>query len=184
MLVYVTKFFWWEAGYWNTMDIAHDRGPHMLYLSIFVPLFGLNSLWMLACPTFSVNLEQMRRFQGDTCLHFWIHYDAYLFLFCNFISFIQYYDKAISSLPERCHSYVLVGAYISLLAHVLWLNAFKDNWLYSNGFHWIMVSSFFTWFNSCFISLSYFLFGSGILYLLGLLGLGSIYLYISWHVLG
>ncbi|CAN1298861.1 7-dehydrocholesterol reductase [Linum perenne] len=25
MLVYITKFFWWEAGYWNTMDIAHDR---------------------------------------------------------------------------------------------------------------------------------------------------------------
>ncbi|KAK6267857.1 hypothetical protein QUC31_012017 [Theobroma cacao] len=24
-LVYVTKFFWWEDGYWNTMDIAHDR---------------------------------------------------------------------------------------------------------------------------------------------------------------
>lgn len=26
MLVYVSKFFWWEDGYWNTMDIAHDRG--------------------------------------------------------------------------------------------------------------------------------------------------------------
>ncbi|XP_031501298.1 7-dehydrocholesterol reductase [Nymphaea colorata] len=25
MLIYVTKFFWWEPGYWNTMDIAHDR---------------------------------------------------------------------------------------------------------------------------------------------------------------
>ncbi|XP_042449563.1 7-dehydrocholesterol reductase-like [Zingiber officinale] len=25
MLVYITKFFWWEAGYWCTMDIAHDR---------------------------------------------------------------------------------------------------------------------------------------------------------------
>lgn len=25
MLVYITKFFWWEAGYWSTMDIAHDR---------------------------------------------------------------------------------------------------------------------------------------------------------------
>ncbi|KAL4290322.1 hypothetical protein GQ457_14G009790 [Hibiscus cannabinus] len=24
MLVCVTKFFWWEAGYLNTMDIAHD----------------------------------------------------------------------------------------------------------------------------------------------------------------
>lgn len=32
MLVYVTKFFWWEAGYWNTMDIAHDRGLFMLPL--------------------------------------------------------------------------------------------------------------------------------------------------------
>jgi hypothetical protein len=26
MLVYITKFFWWESGYWNSMDIAHDRG--------------------------------------------------------------------------------------------------------------------------------------------------------------
>ncbi|RZC56779.1 hypothetical protein C5167_015635 [Papaver somniferum] len=25
MLVYVTKFFWWEAGYWSKMDITHDR---------------------------------------------------------------------------------------------------------------------------------------------------------------
>ncbi|KAI3842048.1 hypothetical protein MKX03_000957 [Papaver bracteatum] len=25
MLVYVTKFFWWEDGYWSKMDIAHDR---------------------------------------------------------------------------------------------------------------------------------------------------------------
>ncbi|KAH7440851.1 hypothetical protein KP509_03G014000 [Ceratopteris richardii] len=25
MLIYITKFFWWESGYWNTMDIAHDR---------------------------------------------------------------------------------------------------------------------------------------------------------------
>lgn len=29
MLVYVTKFFWWEAGYWSTMDIAHDRGIYI-----------------------------------------------------------------------------------------------------------------------------------------------------------
>ncbi|KAH9622413.1 hypothetical protein KSS87_007596 [Heliosperma pusillum] len=25
MIAYVAKFFWWEDGYWNTMDIAHDR---------------------------------------------------------------------------------------------------------------------------------------------------------------
>lgn len=59
MLVYVTKFFWWEAGYWNTMDIAHDRGLHMLYFSIFVPLFGSNSDWMLACPALSVYLDKI-----------------------------------------------------------------------------------------------------------------------------
>jgi len=32
MLVYVTKFFWWEAGYWNTMDIAHDRGMLLVHI--------------------------------------------------------------------------------------------------------------------------------------------------------
>jgi 7-dehydrocholesterol reductase len=25
MLIYITKFYWWESGYWCTMDIAHDR---------------------------------------------------------------------------------------------------------------------------------------------------------------
>lgn len=52
MLVYVTKFFWWEAGYWNTMDIAHDRGSHMLYLSSLVPLFGSNGRWDVSMSYF------------------------------------------------------------------------------------------------------------------------------------
>ncbi|GAQ89718.1 sterol reductase [Klebsormidium nitens] len=29
-LIYVTKFFLWEAGYWCTMDIAHDRAGYYL----------------------------------------------------------------------------------------------------------------------------------------------------------
>ncbi|OMO65100.1 Ergosterol biosynthesis ERG4/ERG24 [Corchorus olitorius] len=36
MLVYVTKFFWWEAGYWNTMDIAHDRAGFYIYWGCLV----------------------------------------------------------------------------------------------------------------------------------------------------
>lgn len=39
MLVYITKFFWWEAGYWNSMDIAHDRGKfhyHACLLTKFI----------------------------------------------------------------------------------------------------------------------------------------------------
>jgi 7-dehydrocholesterol reductase len=31
MLIYITKFFWWESGYWCTMDIAHDRGMKVYY---------------------------------------------------------------------------------------------------------------------------------------------------------
>jgi len=45
-LVYVTKFFWWEAGYWNTMDIAHDRGSHVPY-SFFCWTYLLSSFVLL-----------------------------------------------------------------------------------------------------------------------------------------
>jgi hypothetical protein len=31
MLIYITKFYWWESGYWCTMDIAHDRGRNFIY---------------------------------------------------------------------------------------------------------------------------------------------------------
>ncbi|KAG6758737.1 hypothetical protein POTOM_039097 [Populus tomentosa] len=57
MLVYVTKFFWWEAGYWNTMDIAHDRAYNffspkslILMVSFLVPfpMMGLGS-WIYIC---------------------------------------------------------------------------------------------------------------------------------------
>lgn len=47
MLVYVTKFFGWEAGYWNSMDIAHDRGTYIKITSPwtkFAALFGHNIL--------------------------------------------------------------------------------------------------------------------------------------------
>lgn len=56
MLVYVTKFFWWEAGYWNTMDIAHDRGSHMLYLLLFLHCL------LLACPRVTIRC---------VCLNIW-----------------------------------------------------------------------------------------------------------------
>lgn len=30
ILVYCLKFFYWESGYWCSMDIMHDRaGPHL-----------------------------------------------------------------------------------------------------------------------------------------------------------
>ena len=29
-LVYITKFFWWETGYWCSMDIQHDRAGYYI----------------------------------------------------------------------------------------------------------------------------------------------------------
>lgn len=56
MLVYVTKFFWWEAGYWNTMDIAHDRGLHILYSRFLWTSFFF--LFVLPLCSFEVWLEK------------------------------------------------------------------------------------------------------------------------------
>ncbi|XP_033138916.1 uncharacterized protein LOC103848761 isoform X1 [Brassica rapa] len=36
MHVYVTKFFGWEAGYWNSMDIAHDRAGFYIFWGCLV----------------------------------------------------------------------------------------------------------------------------------------------------
>jgi len=29
-LIYITKFFWWETGYWCSMDIQHDRAGYYM----------------------------------------------------------------------------------------------------------------------------------------------------------
>ena len=44
MLVYVTKFFWWDAGYRNTMDIAHDRGSYISSLSFSFQVLVFSSI--------------------------------------------------------------------------------------------------------------------------------------------
>ncbi|PIA43790.1 hypothetical protein AQUCO_01800085v1 [Aquilegia coerulea] len=46
MLVYVTKFFWWEAGYWNTMDIAHDRAGFYICWDAWFGSIYLHFSWM------------------------------------------------------------------------------------------------------------------------------------------
>ena len=48
MLVYVTKFFWWEAGYWNTMDIAHDRGSYIYSPSFSFQVLVFSSIILLS----------------------------------------------------------------------------------------------------------------------------------------
>ncbi|XP_062113217.1 7-dehydrocholesterol reductase-like [Humulus lupulus] len=48
MLVYVTKFFWWEAGYWSTMDIAHDRVVYfaLSQLALYILVAGILCIYI------------------------------------------------------------------------------------------------------------------------------------------
>lgn len=83
MLVYVTKFFWWEAGYWNTMDIAHDRGSHMLYLLLFLHCL------LLACPRATIRCD------ANICLNIWRFFyinKMNFAVFWGLIALIFYYD--------------------------------------------------------------------------------------------
>lgn len=48
-LMYVLKFFWWEAGYFNTVDIIHDRFGFYIFwgCSSFLPsVYTLTSLYL------------------------------------------------------------------------------------------------------------------------------------------
>lgn len=56
MLVYVTKFFWWEAGYWNTMDIAHDRGLFLHFHYIILIVLQVSS-WLVIVVSISEYLS-------------------------------------------------------------------------------------------------------------------------------
>lgn len=79
MLVYVTKFFWWEAGYWSTMDIAHDRGSTSFYFNFpsLLSIILLNIIlaiifWMVWYFGTCTNL--------DVLLFFWMHTKHNLYL--------------------------------------------------------------------------------------------------------
>jgi len=47
MGIYIINFFWWEAGYYSTLDIMHDRcGYYICYGCIaFLPLFYISPLY-------------------------------------------------------------------------------------------------------------------------------------------
>ncbi|RYR11399.1 hypothetical protein Ahy_B04g068933 isoform C [Arachis hypogaea] len=68
MLVYVTKFFWWEAGYWNTMDIAHDR--------VWVPsVYTSPGMYLVNHPvTLGTQLALFILVAGILCIY--INYDC------------------------------------------------------------------------------------------------------------
>ncbi|KAL0354375.1 UNVERIFIED_CONTAM: 7-dehydrocholesterol reductase [Sesamum radiatum] len=75
MLVYVTKFFWWEAGYWNTMDIAHDRAGFYICWGclVWVPsVYTSPGMYLVNHPvTLGVQVPGKTAFLGDLARLFW-----------------------------------------------------------------------------------------------------------------
>eukprot|EP00897_Mesotaenium_endlicherianum_P010764 jgi/Mesen1/9716/ME000693S09273 len=78
MLVYITKFFWWEAGYWNTMDIMHDRAGYYLCWGcmVWVPSIYTSPAMYLVNHPITLGLPLAGLIFGLGCLCIWINYDS------------------------------------------------------------------------------------------------------------
>ncbi|KAG9449236.1 hypothetical protein H6P81_009201 [Aristolochia fimbriata] len=78
MLIYVTKFFLWEAGYWNTMDIAHDRAGFYICWGclVWVPsIYTSPGLYLVNHPVhLGTPLALLILFAGILCIY--INYDC------------------------------------------------------------------------------------------------------------
>lgn len=82
-LVYVTKFFWWEAGYWNTMDIAHDRGQ--IWLCDLIIVSWCHVVDCVTTKSLSIRLQLDFISAGDA----WSGYHLFILLLACTLSIIQ-----------------------------------------------------------------------------------------------
>eukprot|EP00049_Salpingoeca_infusionum_P017827 m.354511 g.354511 ORF g.354511 m.354511 type:complete len:437 (-) comp17039_c0_seq1:1773-3083(-) len=61
LIMYLTKFFWWEGGYFATMDITHDRCGYYLFwgcLSYVPCLYTAPFIYLASNPTDLLGLSQ------------------------------------------------------------------------------------------------------------------------------
>lgn len=78
MLVYVTKFFAWEAGYWNTMDIMHDRAGYYLCWGcmVWVPcIYTSPAMYLVHNPVTLGPLVSAFIFSAG-CVCIYVNYDS------------------------------------------------------------------------------------------------------------
>lgn len=72
--VYIAKFFWWETGYFDTLDITLDRAGYYICWGclVWVPLFyTYSSNFLVAQPSlFSETTAVVIALLGNQRLHF------------------------------------------------------------------------------------------------------------------
>ncbi len=77
-LLYILKFFWWEAGYFNTVDIIHDRFGFYIFwgCSSFLPsVYTLTSLY-LSSKYVPLNTAQAIALLLSGTAALWANYDT------------------------------------------------------------------------------------------------------------
>lgn len=76
--VYVFKFFWWETGYFNSMDIQHDRAGYMLCWGcmVWVPsVYTLHTFFLASHPVM-LSLPATLLYIGFGLYFVWLNYDC------------------------------------------------------------------------------------------------------------
>jgi 7-dehydrocholesterol reductase len=77
--VYLLKFFWWEDGYFNSMDIQHDRFGYYICWGVlnWVPgLYPYASMSLAARAPDTFTLQQAATLFAVGCFCIWANYDA------------------------------------------------------------------------------------------------------------
>jgi len=77
-LIYLFKFYWWESGYWTSLDIMHDRAGYYICWGclVWVPsVYTSGGMYLAAHPT---QLGFLRSFFCFLigALMIWINYDS------------------------------------------------------------------------------------------------------------
>eukprot|EP00850_Spirogloea_muscicola_P006289 SM000029S10584 [mRNA] locus=s29:864885:868277:- [translate_table: standard] len=78
MLAYCSKFFYWESGYWNTMDIMHDRAGYYLCWGcmVWVPcIYTSPAMYLVHHPNHLGALNSAIVFLLGV-LMIWVNYDS------------------------------------------------------------------------------------------------------------
>jgi 7-dehydrocholesterol reductase len=76
--VYIAKFFWWETGYFCSMDIQHDRAGYYICWGcmVWVPsMYTIHTYFMVEHPVFlSLPLAAFIALAGVFSI--WCNYDC------------------------------------------------------------------------------------------------------------
>lgn len=83
--VYIAKFFWWETGYFCSMDIQHDRAGYYICWGclVWVPsMYTIHTYFLVNHPT-SLTLPATILVTSCGLFCIWCNYDCDRLVFCN-----------------------------------------------------------------------------------------------------